>query len=129
MSTLPEKPPVESADPRAFTGLIISAIGIVGWLIVLATILGMPKEPYTTDGQRNFLIAMNNGLSYLIQVMVGVTGLLINGTLSLIGTLVSAAGRSRDPQRFSTWGIGLGVAGMLIGMVLVIWRLAAWNAL
>ena len=126
----PPKPPPGTADPRAKTGLIIAAIGLAGWLLTLAIVLSVPKEQYTDDGQRNLLIGMSNVLAYLLQVAVGIVGLLVNGTLSLVGTLVSASGSGHDDSKQTVrWGIGLGVAGMLIGIALVVWRLAAWGAL
>jgi len=63
-------------------------------------------------------------------VAVGIVGLLVNGTLSLVGTLVCASASGHEAAKpAARWGIGLGVAGMLIGIALVVWRLAAWNAL
>jgi hypothetical protein len=129
-NVLPPKPPSGTADPRAKTGLVIAAMGLGGWLLTLAIILSVPKEQYTDDGQRNLLVGMSNGLSYLWQVAVGIVGLSVNGTLSLVGTLVSVSGSGHeDAKPTARWGIGLGVAGMLIGIALVVWRLAAWGLL
>ena len=128
----PQQPTTEPSgrtSPLANTGLAISAAGLAGWLIVLLIIFATHKEPYTADGQRNVLAGAHNFLAYLLQVAVGLAGLGINGTLSLVGTMVSASAIGQDSRKVSWVGVGLGAAGLLIGAALVIWRMAAWGVL
>ena len=121
--------PAQPADGRAMTGLVVAAIGLVGWLLVLAIVFSTPKEAYGDDGQRNVLAGMHNFFAYLFQVAVGLAGIGINGTLSLVGTLVSATAVGTRARRVAWTGVGLGAAGLLMGGALVMWRLAAWGAL
>jgi hypothetical protein len=111
------------------TGLVIAAIGLVGWLLVLAIVFSTHKEAYGDDGQRNVLAGMHNFLAYLFQVAVGFVGLGVNGTLSLVGTLVSATAVGTPSRKVAWTGVGVGAAGLLIGVALVIWRMAAWGVL
>jgi hypothetical protein len=124
----PTAPPASAANGRAMTGLVIAAVGLVGWLLVLAIVFSTPKEAYGNDGQRYLLAGMYNFLAYLFQVAVGFVGLGVNGTLSLVGTLVCATAVGSDSRKVAWTGVGLGCAGLLIGAALVFWRLAAWGA-
>jgi hypothetical protein len=124
----------ETASPRilptvAIIGLVISSLALAGWLVILIAIFTTPKAPPTGDPMGDVLIAPGNGLMYLLQVLIGLVGLCVNGTLSLVGTLVSAAGLSHEPKRIARIGLGLGVVGLLVGVGLVVWRLAAWDML
>jgi hypothetical protein len=110
------------------TGLVIAAVGLVGWLLVLSIVFSTPKEAYTDDGQRNLLAGMHNFVAYLFQVAVGLAGLGVNGTLSLVGTLACATAVGTPSRKVAWTGVGLGAAGLLIGAALVFWRLAAWGA-
>jgi hypothetical protein len=122
-------PPAQPADGRAMTGLIIAVVGLVGWLLVLSIVFATHKEAYGDDGQRNLLAGMHNFVAYLFQVAVGLVGLGVNGTLSLVGTLVSASAVGTRSSNVAWTGVGLGAAGLLVGAALVVWRLAAWGAL
>lgn len=133
MSAQATNAPTSAAPPTTSTvatvGLVISSLALAGWLFILFVIFTTPKAPPTGDPMGDVLIAPANGLMYLFQVLVGLVGLCVNGTLSLVGTLISAAGIGREPRRASQVGIGLGVVGMLIGAVMIVWRLAAWDML
>jgi hypothetical protein len=113
----------------AIIGLVISSLALAGWLVILAIIFTTPKAAPTGDPMGDVLIAPGNGLMYLYQVLVGLVGLCVNGTLSLVGTLVSAAGMGHQLRRVAHVGIGLGVAGLLVGIGMIVWRLAAWGML
>ena len=101
MPTSPANPSatVPSASAAAIIGLVISTLALLGWLVILAVIFMVPKAPSTGDPAGDLLIAPGNGIVYLFQVLVGLIGLCVNGTLSLVGTLVSAAGLGCDSRR------------------------------
>ena len=88
-------------SPASTIGLIISALAMLGWLAILVLIFSVHKEPPTGDPMGDVFIAPANGLAYLYQALVGIVGLSVNGTLSLVGTLVSAAayGQGKEPRR------------------------------
>ena len=122
-STSPARPTV------AIIGLVLSALALAGWLVILTAILTTPKAAPTGDPMGDVFIAPGNGLMYLFQVLIGLVGLCVNGTLSLVGTLVSAAGMNHEPRRIARIGVGLGVTGLLVGVGMIVWRLAAWDLL
>ena len=133
MST-PSNSAAESAPPAAhptvaIIGLVISALALAGWMAILIAIFTTPKAAPTGDPMGDVFNAPGNGLMYLFQVLIGLVGLCVNGTLSLVGTLVSAAGMSHEPRRIARIGVGLGVAGLLVGVGMILWRLTAWNIL
>lgn len=126
--------PAESAPPAArptvaIIGLVLAALALAGWLVILIAVFTTPKAAPTGDPMGDVLIAPGNGLMYLFQVLVGLVGLCVNGTLSLVGTLVSAAGMTQEPRRIARIGVGLGITGLLVGVGMIVWRLAAWDLL
>jgi hypothetical protein len=128
-STAKASPDSAGHSTVAIIGLILSALALLGWIVILAKIFSVPKEPPTGDPMGDLFIAPANGLAYLYQVLVGVVGLCIMGTLSLVGTLVSAVGYGQAREPRAAVGLALGVAGLLVGIVLVVWRLMAWDML
>ena len=116
-------------SPASTIGLIISSLAMLGWLAILVLIFSVHKEPPTGDPMGDVFIAPANGLAYLYQVLVGIVGLSVNGTLSLVGTLVARRPMAKARSACAAVGIAIGVAGLLVGIALVVWRLVAWDVL
>ena len=128
-STADSSAATSARSPVATIGLVISSLALLGWIVILVKIFSVPKAPPTGDPMGDLIIAPGNGLMYLYQVLVGAVGLCIMGTLSLVGTLVSAAGFGQVRERRAAVGVALGVVGLLVGIALVVWRLLAWDML
>lgn len=111
----------------AATGLSLSALGFLGWLLVLGMIAAVPKEDYTGDGQRDLLVGAGNLFGYLLQVLIGLVGLSINGTLSVTGTVISLIEYLKQPSNKSISGLALGCSGLAIGVGLIIYRMSVWG--
>jgi hypothetical protein len=134
MSNSPSKQPASpvplpvstKGNQLAIAGLVISTIGFVGWLVMLALIFSIHQED-SIHGSNNPLIELNNFLNYLLQVAVGVVGMSINGTLSIIGAVISLSARGQTTSSKATTGLLLGIAGQSIGTVLILWRMSAWG--
>jgi hypothetical protein len=136
--TMPEKMPPLPANqsagvPRSQTGalgLVFSALGLIGWLTVLVLLLANPYEAKTGDGQRDMVIGLGNLVLYLFKVGVGTAGMLINGGLSLAGTMVSGTTLAHQPHhRAAKAGVIVGLIGLACGAAIILWRMVVWNAI
>lgn len=130
----PDQPPLAptappTTNPSAATGIVLSALGLAGWFVVLTIMLSIPYEQKSGDGQRDLVIGFGNVMLFFLRAAIGLVGLSVNGTLSMVGVVVSLVGLNYEPKRPAYLGIGLGVAGLALGAVLTIWRLAVFNLL
>lgn len=124
-----EKPlsPQQAHNTPAGTGLALSGLGVLGWFVLFVLILSVPKESYTGDGQRDLVIGFGNFFAYLFQVLIGLAGMSIAGTLSVTGTVISATAISQDRSQKSILGLVLGLLGIALGVGLVVYRMNAWG--
>lgn len=130
MSSGPVKTSAPPANNVGLVGLTLSAIALVGWLIMLAVIFSTPYQAYTQNSQENVVIGLGNFGNYLSRVLVGVVGMLTNGALSMTGTVMSAVTLKYEPrQRYATLGLGLGALGLFIGAGVLFWRALFWFAI
>ncbi len=127
MSCGPKKVPVSPPNGVAISGMILSAIALAGWVIMLAMIFKNPYQAYSKDGLENMFIGLSNFENYLSRVLVGVVGMLINGGLSMAGTITSAVTLKYEPrQRNAIVGLGLGALGLFLGAGVLVWRFLFW---
>lgn len=116
-------------NPSATTGILFGALGLAGWFIVLLIMLAMPYEAQTGDGQRDLFIGFGNVVLFFIRAAIGLVGTSINGTLSIVGLILSSIGLQYEPKRRALIGVGIGIGGLLLGTALVVWRLTVFNVL
>lgn len=120
---------LSTSNLNATAGVIFAGLGMLGWLTLIAILSSIQFEAYSGDGQRDMIIGLGNGMTYFLKVVTGIIGLLVNGVLSLVGLIVSLLGLNFEPKRLSYIGVGLGGTGILIGLCIVLWRMAAWGVL
>lgn len=94
----------------------------------MVTIFSSQYGETTGDGQRDLIIHMENGLTYLFRVITGFIGLFLFGGSSAIGTVVSSIGLSYERPQLARVGLALGLMGLLICAGLIVWRMAFWSA-
>lgn len=121
----PEAP--RPGNPVGATGLVFSALGLGGWCIVLLIMLSIPYEERTGDGQRDLFIGLSNLFLFFVRLAIGLVGTSTNGTLCFVGLILSILGLKYEPRRMAQVGLGLSVAGILLGGALVTWRLAVFG--
>lgn len=114
-------------NPVAVSGIVVSSLGLAGWFVVLAIMLAMPYQATTGDRLRDFFIGWDNLFVFFVRAAVGVVGTSINGTLSIVGIILSGMGLNYEPARGGYIGLGIAVAGLMLGAALVIWRLTVFN--
>lgn len=116
--------PVAPVSPRTNTngliGLCFSSLGLAGWLSTLFLIAWLEND------KDNSLLDL---FVYLIQVMTGLFGFATCLTFSFVGTIVSAIGLPHEPKRLAIAGFGIGIAGLMIGLGMYLWRMSAWGLL
>lgn len=128
MSSEVEKVPRSPPNGVAISGMILSALAFVGWIVMLALIFKNPYQAYSNDGLANVFVGLGNFNNYLSRVLVGVVGMLLNGGLSLTGTIMSAVTLKYEPrQRYAIVGLGLGLIGLFIGAGVLVWRFLFWT--
>lgn len=128
MSSEVEKVPESPPNVVAISGMVLSALALVGWVVMLAMIFKNPYQAYSNDGLANVFVGLSNFNNYLSRVLVGVVGMLLNGGLSLAGTITSAVTLKYEPrQRNAAIGLALGLIGLFIGAGVLIWRFLFWT--
>ena len=84
--------------------------------------------PLTQDAWRVYKRLLGYARPHLGMFMIGVVGMLLNGGLSLTGTIMSAVTLKYEPrQRYAIVGLGLGLIGLFIGAGVLVWRFLFWT--
>jgi hypothetical protein len=101
-----------SPSAGAIVGLVLSAMGLFGWIIVVVRF-----EPYDEDVVRNlFTFGLNS--------MLLLAGGGASTALSLSGFVASSVSHSHEANRLATLGTILGGAGLMTGVAVLAWRWA-----
>ncbi len=121
------EPTKKSENPLGTASAVISILGLtvcliaVTWVYTLETRRSATAEriaagEYKAGDLSPVTDRINAGLTALAQIVLYVVGLLVGGTLSLVGLALGLAGLQRQPTRPAIIGIG---ASLMSGLTLI----------
>ena len=118
MSQNDDTPTTESAPSSgAVVGSIFSGLGLFGFTIIFAMFM-----PYETSQAGDIGNDVANVVSFGFNFLVLFVGGGLSGILCFTGLIVSMTS-FKNPVHPLTWvGIGLGIAGMIAGVAIFLWR-------
>jgi hypothetical protein len=122
MSKPPDTPQPDQVRPSnsaGVGGLILSGLGLLGWITLFVLI-----QPYEEPERGNIGPAVVNVFAFGFNAVLVLVGSSVSGTLSFAGLLMGTIGLTRAQDRSSQLAAILGVVGLLAGAALLIWRYA-----
>lgn len=108
-----------AANLNATTGLCIASVGLVGWIVTAIVMATLGYEPKTGDGQRDFIIGIENLFTFVMRVATGLVATMLFGFCSGTGLIISLLGLAQQPTRVARAGAIVSGLGIAIGAVLI----------
>ncbi|MFT7633705.1 MAG: hypothetical protein ACI87E_004763 [Mariniblastus sp.] len=115
------QPPIQNRNPAALVGLIFAGIGVFGWLVVVAFLVGYPYSDVSE---------FEEFVRFVRNVVVLGFGGGISALFSIIGVIFSCIAVSRRQQQpnMARLGLVLSLVGIAAGVFVVLWRFIVFNS-